>query len=577
MALKILMVASEGTPFIKTGGLADVVGSLPGALAARGADVRVVLPRYAAIDAGRFPVRTLAQIPLAFDGDWVSAEIQAVSDTAGTGADRATVRATVDDAADDSTSTALPVALSNATGRVATYLIEAPRYFRRPQCYSYDDDLLRFGFFCRAALEVPRVLEWKPDIIHCHDWHAGLLPAYLQTLGATEPSLRGVKTVFTIHNLAYQGIAPKEFLPRLGLDWSLFTARGLEFYDQINALKSGLVFSDALTAVSPQYAREIQTSAYGEGLEGMLQERVAQSRVAQSRVAQSRVAQSRVAQSPDVLHGDVLRGIVNGINYADWNPRHDPHLAAPYGPDDVSGKAICKRDLLRRVGLADDSSGLADDGSGLPGRVGLPHGSGDSPDLPVIGMVSRLSWQKGLDLVAQALQPMLELGCHFVLLGTGDERYLRIFRGLGRKFPRATAMIVGEFNDDLAHHIYAGSDFFLMPSRYEPCGLGQMIALAYGTVPIVRATGGLADTVHEFDARNGNGNGFVFHDFSAPALLEAVKRGFGCYHTSAWPQLAQNALRCDFSWDASAARYMELFHEVAGAGLEDGSKEEVIL
>lgn len=518
MALKILMVASEGTPFIKTGGLADVVGSLPGALTARGAEVRVVLPHYAAIDAGRFPTRTLAQIPLAFDGDWVSAGIQAMTHEAG---------------AVNSAGTA--AASGEPAGRVSTYLIEAPRYFRRPRCYSYDDDLLRFGFFCRAALELPRVLEWKPDIIHCHDWHAGLLPAYLQTLSATEPGLRGIKTVFTIHNLAYQGVAPKEFLARLGLDWSLFTTRGLEYYGQINALKSGLVFSDALTAVSPQYAREIQTPVYGEGLEGVLQE--------------------RVGQAPEVL-----RGIVNGINYADWNPRHDPHLAAPYGPDDMSGKAICKRDLLRRVGL--------------PGGVEQPggevSGGGDSLRVPVIGMVSRLSWQKGFALVAQALQPILELGCCFVLLGTGEERYLQLFRGLGQKFPRATAMKVGEFNDDLAHHIYAGSDFFLMPSRYEPCGLGQMIALAYGTVPIVRATGGLADTVEEFDARNGTGNGFVFHDFSAPALLEAVKRGLNCYHSPAWPQLVQNALRCDFSWDASAARYLQLFREVAGAAPEDG-------
>jgi starch synthase len=274
-------------------------------------------------------------------------------------------------------------------------------------------------------------------------------------------------------------------------------------------LKSGLVFADALSTVSLQYAREIVSPEYGEGLDGVLRQREG-----------------------------VLSGIVNGIDYEKWNPRTDRILAANYSRDDATGKASCRRDLLQRLGFSPDSK------------------------LPIVGMVSRLSSQKGLDLVAQAMEAMLAQDCHFVLLGTGDERYTQLFEALGRRFARGAAIRLGVFNDELAHRIYAGSDFFLMPSRYEPCGLGQMIALAYGTVPIVRATGGLVDTVHEFEAASGQGNGFVFQEFSARDMLRAIERAFACYRSAQWPRLVRNALECDFSWDLSATQYEQLYRRV---------------
>ncbi|HEX8834408.1 MAG TPA: glycogen synthase, partial [Abditibacteriaceae bacterium] len=367
------------------------------------------------------------------------------------------------------------------------------------------------GYFCRAAIEMlrlPNLLKWQPDIVHCHDWHCGLLPAYLKTVYADDAALQSLKTVFTIHNLAYQGLAPKENLPLLGFDWSLFNSRQLEYYDQINPMKAGLVFADEITTVSVQYAREVQTPEYGEGLEGVLHERKA-----------------------------ALHGIVNGIDYSQWSPLHDTYLCTNYSATKPANKAKCKRELLRRIGLATTSR----------------------KRIPVVGMVSRLSSQKGFDLVAEALESMLEMGCLFVLLGTGDEKYVRLFENLGQQFPQSTSINLGSYNEELAHHIYAGSDFFLMPSLYEPCGLGQMIALAYGTVPIVRATGGLADSVHEWNPQTGSGNGFVFEKFSADAMLDAVRRAISAYHSKEWPALVQNTFACDFSWDVSAERYQDLY------------------
>jgi len=279
----------------------------------------------------------------------------------------------------------------------------------------------------------------------------------------------------------------------------------------LNLLKGGLVFADALTTVSPNYAREIQTTEFGAGLEGVLQERV-----------------------------DALHGILNGIDYGAWNPKTDSYLPQPYGPDDITGKSACKLALLR--------------------RLGLPEAGWQ--DKPVIGMVSRLSAQKGFDLVEGALPHLVALGCTLVLLGSGDAVYTRLFESLEEHFPEAFVARLGHYDEELAHQIYAGSDMFLMPSHYEPCGLSQIISLAYGTIPIVRATGGLADTVHEFDSETRSGNGFVFHDYSVPALLEAVKRALHCYHSAAWPHLMQNAFACDFSWDASARAYSELYQSV---------------
>jgi starch synthase len=440
--------------------------------------VRVLLPRYASfVDVARYATEIVGELNIWFDGAPVTANLWQIG---------------------------------LAQSAVPTYLLDAPHYFGRETFYGHSDDILRFGFLSRAALELPRVLEWQPDIIHCHDWHTGLLPAYLHQAARTGASAVAVpRTVFTIHNLAYQGLADKEFLPRLGLDWSLFTMQGLEYYDYINPLKAGLVYADAITTVSPQYAREIQTVHYGEGLDGVIGQRA-----------------------------DTLCGIVNGIDYDKWSARTDRRIAANFSAADVAGKTVCRRDLLSRLGFPSNS------------------------DKPIVGMVSRLSSQKGLDIVAQGMEAMLAMGCHFVLLGTGDAHYTQLLAEVGQRFPRDTSINLGVFNDDLAHRIYAGSDFFLMPSRYEPCGLGQMIALSYGTIPIVRATGGLVDTVQEFKPQSGQGNGFAFEEFSACDMLRAVQRVFTYYRSPQWPRLVQNALECDFSWDVSAAQYDELYRRV---------------
>jgi len=485
--LKVLFVASEAVPLVKTGGLADVIGSLPEAIARCGVDARVMLPRYATLEATHLAIESIGTL---------SADL-------------------LPGITLDAPATLQRAYVHNGDTSTVFYLIDAPQFFNRPELYGYDDDILRFGYFNRACLAALPLIEasdgWRPDIIHGHDWHTGLLPAFLRTVPELAETARTTKTIFTIHNLAYQGLADKQWVQRLGLDWSLFNYHQLEYYDRLNPLKSGLVFSDAITTVSEGYAEEIQTPEYGAGLEGVLQE-----------------------------HAHVLYGIVNGIDYTQWTPRHDPALAANYEAGNPNGKADCKHDLLKAVELTTNS----DD------------------DQPVIGIVSRLSSQKGFDLVAAAMEPLLDLGCKLVVLGAGDDYYMRLFEELGRKFPQRTAFVLGQRNEVLAHKIYAGSDLFLMPSHYEPCGLSQMISLAYGTIPIVRETGGLADTVHEFDASSGLGNGFVFKKYNTVALIDAVRRAVSCYHSPAWPQLMSNAFACDFSWDVSALRYAELYRSV---------------
>ena len=602
------MVASEVAPYAKTGGLADVIGSLPMALRERGCDVRVVMPHYSAIDARRFPSQIVARIHFPFDKSDAAAEIKRFG-SPGEAASRLEVS---------------PVPME-----VPVYSIEAPRYFRREKIYGYADDILRFGFFCRACLELPRALDWQPDIIHCHDWHAGLLPVYLRALRSNPNlGLSDARTIFSIHNLAYQGLAAHEYLEHLDLDPALWNMHQLEYHGRISPMKGGLVFSDALTTVSPRYAREIQTSYFGEGLDGVLRE--------------------RALHSPSDL-----RGILNGIDSSHWNPRDDTHIAAHYDATDIRNKQICKRDLLRRAALETsprpflkpvphaqqndvprtsarqaattsrqsgasrtDAAPVFKTGANTSdaeaatqsiatdenrqanasreaqasqaqaseaqvaqvrktqgarattlkaNRVAESNGVDEAiaiEEAPLIGMVSRLSSQKGFDLIVEAMPEIVALGCRFVLLGDGDEKYLKLLGALGNRFSRDISMNLGRFNDDLAHRIYAGSDLFLMPSLYEPCGLGQMLALGYGTIPIVRETGGLADTVTEYDPARNVGNGFVFHDASVPAMLEALKRALHCYRSNAWPRLIRNALDCDFSWNTSAARYEELYREV---------------
>jgi starch synthase len=392
------------------------------------------------------------------------------------------------------------------------YFLEQDPYYDRPHLYTtpegdYPDNCERFVFFCRAALALLPALGWTPHVIHAHDWQTGLIPVYLETLYRDDPVLRDVATVFTVHNLAYQGQFWHYDLPLTGLGWDLFTPAGIEFYGKISFLKGALVFSDLLTTVSPTYAREIQTPEYGEGLDGVLRDRAAD-----------------------------LTGILNGLDHDAWNPATDAEIPKRFGPDDREGKAVCKTALREELGLPD------------PGRPS-----------PLWAVVSRLVDQKGLDLVAAAVPAIVQAGGQFVLLGAGDERYEREFTALARAHPRAVAVRIG-FNPALARRIYAGADSFLMPSRYEPCGIGQLIALRYGTIPVVRRTGGLADTIRDWDGTAGTG--FAFDDPTPEACRGAVTRALDTYaQPAAWSHLCRSAMAEDFSWDAAADRYVSCYRK----------------
>jgi starch synthase len=352
---------------------------------------------------------------------------------------------------------------------------------------------------------------WRPQIVHAHDWQTGLVPIYLHTLYRDHPTLAKVPTVFTIHNLAYQGVFWHYDMPMTGLGWDLFTPAGLEFYGKLNFMKGGLIFSDLLTTVSRTYAREIRTPAFGGGLEGVLEER-----------------------SRD------LHGVINGIDYEIWDPRKDPVIAHPYSAEDPEPKAVCRETLRRELGL--------EDGAG-----------------PVIGIIARLAEQKGMDLVLEALPGILAEGGQLEVLGSGDAHLEEAFRAAAAAHRGQVAVRIGH-DDELSRRIYAGSDAFLMPSRYEPCGLGQLIALRYGGAPIVRRTGGLADTVTEFDPARRSGTGFIFDAFTPDALLAAVRRAASTYRQPPlWKALVRNAMAEDFSWDASAREYVTLYRKALRA------------
>src|SRR5579872_2771021 len=428
--IKVLMVASEATPFAKTGGLADVVGALPAALRDAGCEVAVLMPRYRRIElsAGR---RVYDSLPV-----WLGSHVYDTS-------------------------------VYQADAGTTFYFLEAPALFDRDQLYGdssgdYPDNAVRFAVLSRAALAVARRV-FRPEILHCHDWQTALTPVYLRQLFSYDPTFIGMKTVFTIHNLGYQGLFPPSVLPQIGLDRQLFTTDALEFYGKLNLLKGGLVFSDALTTVSKGYAAEIQTDEYGFGLDGVVR-----------------------ARSAD------LYGILNGVDYRDWNPATDPHLAAHYSVEDLSGKRECKRDLLREFGFPEAAL-----------------------ERPLLGMVSRLASQKGTDLILEVAPQLAADGLSLAALGAGDALYEARLRELAAAHPGHIRAEIG-YDEALAHKIEAGADIFLMPSRYEPSGLNQMYSLRYGTIPLVRATGGLDDTIDE-------GTGFKFREFSGQALLAAVR------------------------------------------------------
>jgi len=471
---RVLMVASEAAPYAKTGGLADVVGSLPAALQAQGEEVAVVIPRY-----GSISLKNARRVY-----DRLSIYL---------GRDRF-------DTAIYQTPAAFPV-----------YLVDCPPLFERKGFYGesgldYPDNQIRFAVFCRAALSIARGF-FRTDIFHCHDWQSGLVPAYLRTSFATDPTFIGCKTLFTIHNLGYQGLFPPSALAEAALDPSVYRPDGMEFFGRISYIKGGIAFADALGTVSPTYAREIQTPEYGFGLDGALRARAG-----------------------------VLTGILNGVDYREWDPETDPLIPAHYSADNIGGKRVCKEHLLREFGLP-----------------------GEAIDRPLLGIVSRFTRQKGADLLAEMASRMVAENAYLVALGTGDPEYEAFFRGLMAEYPERIAVRIG-FDNPLAHRIEAGADIFLMPSYYEPSGLNQMYSLRYGTVPVVRATGGLDDTIED-------GTGFKFAEYSGVALLGAVQAAIRAFaDPEGWRQIMRRGMKKDFSWNVSAAAYAALYRRLLGAG-----------
>jgi starch synthase len=474
--MHIVFAASECVPFAKTGGLADVLGALPAAVAALGHDVTVYLPLYKQTQLEN-PVTVIPSITVPFDDQY---RFCAVID-------------------------------GGKRSGVQFYFIEYSPMFERDALYGtpigdYPDNAERFALYCRAVIEASKTLG-VPDIFHCHDWQAALIPVLLRSLYEDDPAFKGVATVFTIHNIGYQGLFPSETIPLLMLPWDLFTISRLEFFGKVNFLKGALVFSDFITTVSRKYSQEIQTAENGFGLEGVLKARAS-----------------------------TVAGILNGVDYGEWSPENDAHIAAHYSADDLSGKAECKQDLLREMGE-----------------------STIEPDLPVIGIVSRFAAQKGFDLISHIADRLAREEMLFVALGSGDKIFEDMFRRLCRQYPTHFAVRIA-YDDALAHKIEAGSDMFLMPSRYEPCGLNQIYSLRYGTPPIVRATGGLDDTVEQWDAKSGKGTGFKFWEYSGDALLTAIRNALAVFRDKqAWQTLMRNGMSKDFSWSVAAKEYVRVY------------------
>lgn len=486
--LKILVVSSEVVPFAKTGGLADVAGSLPKALALvgndnMGNDVRVVMPRYQQIEAGVYRM----DFPVPFKDRNETAIIREASIESQYRGERKTI----------------PV-----------YLVDNHHYFYRDRIYMFDDEAERFAFFCRAVLEMLPKLDWQPDVIHCNDWQSGPIPLFLKTHYRQDQFYNRIATVFTIHNLQYQGNYPKDVLRILGLGEEFFHPERLEFYGMVSFMKAGIVYSDVINTVSRTYASEIQHPELGERMDGLLRKR-----------------------SKD------LYGIVNGINYHEFNPKTDPRITRNYDSSSVANKKENKYALQKEMNLP-------------------------VKDVPLIGLISRLVDQKGLDLIAEVIDEIMSADLQFVVLGSGDHYYENMFERIRSRYPDKMGLYLG-FNAILAQRIYAGSDMFLMPSRFEPCGLGQLISLRYGTIPIVRFTGGLADTVNDYNPDTGSGNGFGFFEYSGRELLNTIKRSIKLYREkpAQWEALVRNAMEQDFSWARSGVEYLQLYQQAMSTHL----------
>jgi starch synthase len=489
--MKVLFVSPELDPLAKVGGLADVVGALPKELKNLGCDVRVVIPLYRQVKEhlkrlNRNAKSLKKEIVVCLDWLAFKGKIKEVD-----------------------------------LNGVPVYLVENNSFFDREHIYStpqgdYSDNDLRFGFLSLAALEIAKAINFKPDVIHCHDWQTALVPISLKWRKHLKDDSFFInsKLVFTIHNISYQGLFSKEIFEKFGLPPYLFMPQGLEFYGKVNLLKGGIVYSDAVTTVSPTYAHEIKTPEYGYGLDGVLR---------------------WISQD-----SNKLVGILNGIDYEAWNPETDKALYTNYAVGDIAGKLKNKSQLQNDLGLSTEEG------------------------KPLLGMVSRLAEQKGVDLLVDALPQIFDLGFQIAILGSGDERYMRLLENAKPRY-RGDLSVVFGFKDEVARRIYASCDMFLMPSRFEPCGLGQMIALKYGSIPVVRATGGLLDTVRDYTNHKKDGNGFVFHEFSKVGFLDSLTRALSVYENrDEWVRLVSRAMKEDFSWRRSSEKYMELYKGLIG-------------
>jgi starch synthase len=486
--MKILLATTEAVPFSKTGGLGDVCGSLPIALSELGHDVAVIMPAFRSVHRAGLPIEpldVLCDIPIgrkSVEGRFLKSHLP--------------------------------------ESRVPVYLVDQPIYYDRKELYGeagqdYRDNCERFVFFCRAVLEAIRLLDLKTDILHANDWQTGLIPAYLKLEYRGVPPYEPIASLFTIHNLAYQGNFWHWDMLLTGLDWKYFNWRQMEYYGDLSFMKTALVFADALSTVSPRYAEEIQSPPLGCGMEGVLQHR-----------------------------REDLTGIVNGVDYREWNPAHDPHLACNYDEHSVhEKKPVCKADLQRQLGLP------------------------TSADVPLLGAIGRMTDQKGFDLIGQVMQEWAQReAAQWVILGTGEEKYHQMLQKLAERHPNKVAVRL-EFSSRWAHLIEAGADMLLMPSRFEPCGLSQMHSLKYGTVPVVRTTGGLADTIQgatESSIASGRANGFSFREYSSLALSETLRRACDIYRGDrpTWKRLIETGMSQDWSWSRSARQFAELYQRI---------------
>jgi starch synthase len=474
--MNILIATPEAVPYAKTGGLADVTGSLLKEFRQMGVNASLILPLYKS---------TKNNFDLYPTGKVIRIAMGGISITGG-------------------------VWLSENSPRPEAYFIECEELYGRPELYGtavgdYPDNALRFAFFSRAVLEMCLALDIRPDLIHCNDWQTAMLPLYIKTLYTDKGFFRKTATLYTFHNLGYQGLFDAADMKYTGMGWDYFTPEGIEFYGRVNFMKAGLLYADLLSTVSKTYAREVLETENGFGLDGVLKKRK-----------------------------EDFSGVLNGIDYNEWDPERDTRIAAHYSTADIRGKAICKRTLVKEIGFDEGKS-------------------------PLFGIVSRFSAQKGLDLFAVSVERLVAMGLKIIVLGRGEDYYQKLLVDIAKKHGGDVFLKVG-FEDGLARLIYAGCDFFLMPSRYEPCGLGQLIALRYGTIPIARKTGGLADTIDDDTDSLSEGNGFLFSDYTSSALQGAVARALAVYgNRKRMKNMISTAMKADFSWKKSAEKYLELY------------------